>query len=85
MTRPLHLRVLRFACVLALTALGLMAWSLFDPRVGPVIVAMSIGQVFGTASFAAFGWVVLSDLRVRRNAARAARESSALPPGSDPK
>jgi hypothetical protein len=70
MTRPLHMRVLRLACVLALAALGLMAWSLFDPRVFPVIVAMSLGQILGTASFAAFGWVVLSDLRARRSAAR---------------
>jgi hypothetical protein len=51
---------------MALAALGLMAWSLFDPRVFPVIVAMSVGQILGTASFAAFGWVVLSDLRARR-------------------
>jgi hypothetical protein len=60
------MRVLRLACALALVALGLMAWSLFDPRVFPVIVAMSVGQLLGTASFAAFGWFVLSDLRARR-------------------
>jgi hypothetical protein len=59
----MQMRVLRLACLLALAALGLMAWSLFDPRVFPVIVAMSLGQILGTASFAAFGWVVLSDLR----------------------
>ena len=52
MTGPLPTRVLRLACVLALAALGLMAWSLFDPSVFPVIVAMSVGQVVGTASFA---------------------------------
>jgi hypothetical protein len=47
MTRPQHIRLLRLECVLALAALGLMAWSLFDPRVFPVIVAMSVGQVLG--------------------------------------
>jgi hypothetical protein len=79
------MRVLRLACVLALAALGLMAWSLFDARVFPVIVAMSVGQVLGTASFAAFGWVVLSDLRGRRDAARGARQGGTPPPGSGPK
>jgi hypothetical protein len=79
MTHPPHIRLLRLACLLALAALGFMAWSLFDPRVFPVIVAMSVGQVLGTASFAAFGWVVLSDLRARRSAARSARRGT----GSD--
>ena len=89
MTARLHERVLRAACVLALAALGLMAWSLFDPRVFPVMVAMSVGQVLGTASFAAFGWVVLADLRRRRRAARDAKggesaQPTSLPPGSVP-
>jgi hypothetical protein len=56
---------LRVACVLALGALGLMAWSLFDPRPVPVIAAMSIGQVLGTLSFASFLYVVVVDLRRR--------------------
>ena len=66
MSASLSVRVLRIASVLALAALGLMAWSLFDPSVFPVIVAMSLGQVVGTASFAAFGWVVLRDLSEQR-------------------
>ena len=64
--------ILRAACVLALGALGLMVWSLFDPRPVPVIAAMSIGQVLGTLSFASFLSVIVADLR-RRGAA----------PGSD--
>jgi hypothetical protein len=56
---------LRVACVLALGALGLMVWSLFDPRPVPVIAAMSIGQVLGTLSFASFLYVVVVDLRRR--------------------
>jgi hypothetical protein len=82
MTTRSYERVLRAACVLALAALGLMAWSLFDPRVFPVMVAMSIGQVLGTASFAAFGWVVLSDLRRLRRAARDAKGGDSGAPGS---
>jgi len=56
-------RVLKGACVLALVALGLMSWSLFDPRPIPVVLAMSLGQVFGTLSLAAFIAVVVADLR----------------------
>jgi hypothetical protein len=63
-------------------ALALMAWSLFDPRVFPVIVAMSFGQVLGTASFAVFGWILLNDFRELRRSARANRPG-ARPPGSD--
>jgi hypothetical protein len=51
------------ACVAALVALALMTWQLFDPRVWPVIIAMSIGQVLGTASFLAYGCVVVADYR----------------------
>jgi hypothetical protein len=53
------------ACALALVALGLIVWSLLDPRPIPVIVAMSVGQVIGTLSFAAFVVVVVGDLRSR--------------------
>jgi hypothetical protein len=83
MTHPLHMRMLRLASVLALLALGLMAWSLFDPRAFPVIVAMSVGQLLGTASFAAFGWVVLGDVRAKWKVAQAARRSRTSAPPSD--
>ena len=62
--------LLRGACVLALGALGLMVWSLFDPRPVPVIAAMSIGQVLGTLSFASFLYVLVADLRAQRASAR---------------
>jgi uncharacterized membrane protein YbhN (UPF0104 family) len=67
-------RWLVVACVCALAALALMTWQIFDPTVWPVMVAMSLGQVLGTASFAAFGYVVFADFRARR---RADRDSSA--------
>jgi hypothetical protein len=63
MTPAGHRRLLSHACVWALMGLGLMVWSLFDPRPLPVIGAMSIGQVFGTLSLASFLYVVASDLR----------------------
>ena len=58
-------RWLIVACVSALAALALMTWQIFDPTVWPVMVAMSLGQVLGTASFAAFGYVVIADFRNR--------------------
>ncbi|HTQ48638.1 MAG TPA: hypothetical protein VMI75_38035 [Polyangiaceae bacterium] len=63
-------RLLVVACACALAALALMTWQLFDPRAFPVVVAMSVGQVLGTASFVAFGLVVLADYRAMRRAAR---------------
>jgi hypothetical protein len=58
-------RLLVSACVLTLAALGLMSWSLFDPRPIPVITAMSLGQLLGTLSLALFLYVVWLDLRPR--------------------
>lgn len=58
--------LLRVACVLALVALPLMVWSLFDPTVWPVMLALSIGQVIGTSSFVLFLVVVARDLDVKR-------------------
>jgi hypothetical protein len=63
-------RWLDFACIAALVALALMMWQLFDPTVWPVMVAMSVGQVIGTASFAAFVYVVYADYRARRRVAK---------------
>jgi hypothetical protein len=51
-----------------------MSWQLFEPGPLQVIVAMSVGQVLGTASFLAFLYVVLRDLGAARKAAREAFE-----------
>jgi len=40
-----------------------MVWSLLDPTPMPVLVAMSLGQLFGTISLLAFLAVVAADLR----------------------
>jgi hypothetical protein len=63
-------RLLLVACLCGLAALGLMTWQLFDPRVVPVIVAMSVGQILGTASLAAYGVVIFADIRARRRVDR---------------
>jgi uncharacterized membrane protein len=70
-------RWLVIACVCALAALALMTWQILDPTVWPVMVAMSLGQVLGTASFAAFGYVVYADFRARKRAEAAARQIKA--------
>jgi hypothetical protein len=56
-------KLLRAACVLAIVALALMAWSMLDPRPLPVLVAMSVGQALGTLSLVTFLAVVIADMR----------------------
>ena len=80
---------LRVAAVLTLFALALMVWSVLDPTVIPVMVAMTVGQAIGTAAFAAYGWVVFHDLFKKRAERRSlqkielARQSSQQIPTRD--
>ena len=62
---PTQSTALRIACVMAIVGLALMMWSLLDPRPPPVLIALSVGQVIGTLSFAIFIWVVIADYRAR--------------------
>lgn len=66
---PASERLVRVACALALGGLALMVWSVFDPTVWPVLVALSVGQVVGTLSFVIFLVVVARDLGVRKRLA----------------
>lgn len=66
---PPNETLVRVACVLALVALPMMIWSLFDPTVWPVMVALSVGQGFGTLSFALFLFAVARDVGLRRKLA----------------
>jgi hypothetical protein len=54
---------LRMACVLTLVGLALMSWSLLQPTWFPVVLAMSLGQLVGTAAFAIFAYRIVGDLR----------------------
>jgi hypothetical protein len=63
MISPRQVVALRLAAVLAVIALGLMVWSLLQPRPIPVIVAMSVGQLLGTLSFGMLLYVLVADLR----------------------
>ena len=60
------LTLTRIACVCALLGLSLMAYSLLDPRAIPVIVAMSVGHVFGFAAFGCYLLAVVLDARRSR-------------------
>ncbi|MEP7051295.1 MAG: hypothetical protein ABJB12_13125 [Pseudomonadota bacterium] len=53
--------LVRVACVLALLALGLVCWSVLQPRPIPVILAMSAGHVIGGAAFACYLLAVILD------------------------
>ena len=63
--------LLIIASILTLLAIALMVWSLLQPTPLPVMVAMSAGQVLGTAALGAYVYVVIKDLfRIRRERAR---------------
>jgi len=47
-------RLTRVACVLALIGLVMMVYSILSPRPLPVILAMSVGQMFGMAAVACY-------------------------------
>jgi hypothetical protein len=76
----LVMRASRLAAISALLALCLMVWGVIDPRPISLVVAMTVGQVLGTLSFAVFCVVVFLDLRkagVFASAARSGRSSGA--------
>lgn len=53
---------LRWAAIAALMALGLMVWGVLDSQPIALVIAMSVGQALGTASFVVFLGVVFVDL-----------------------
>jgi hypothetical protein len=79
-------RLLRVACILALVALPLMVWSLFDATVWPILIALSVGQGLGTLSFMLFLLAIARDLRLKRKLVAAAEkeEPRSVPPPAEP-
>ena len=57
---------LRVSAVLTLIGLGLMVWSMLVPTPLPVMLAMTVGQVVGTAAFAIYLVIVVRQLRKER-------------------
>ena len=75
--RLLHRSVhglIRLACVLTLSALAVMAYSILVPTPLPVMLAMSVGHLVGIAAFGCFFLAVVID------AARSRRRASSIPP-----
>jgi hypothetical protein len=70
---------LRASAVLTLFALALMVWSLLKPTAMPIMVAMTLGQVFGTAAFAIYCYIVVRDVMRYLRRRWAARRSQRLP------
>ncbi len=64
MKLPEDRTLLRIACVMGLLALPLMVWSVLEPTVWPVLVALTLGQAIGTLSFVLYLVVVVRDLDV---------------------
>lgn len=61
----------------ALTILGLlmMVWSLVQPTPLPVMLAMSVGQMFGMFAFALYLVAIVIDLRRDRRAKRESQQN----------
>jgi hypothetical protein len=78
--RPRSYKLVRVACVLALLALPLMLWSIFDPHVWPVLLALSAGQVLGTGALVLFLIVVARDLQIERRMEQTGVQTSIPPP-----
>lgn len=59
-------RLLQLSIVLTIAGLALMVWSMLKPTPLPVMLAMTVGQVLGTAALALFILVIVRDVRSRR-------------------
>lgn len=76
-------KLLILSALLTLLGLALMVWSLLEPTPLPVILAMSVGQVFGIVAFALFGGVVAVD-QLRKQRAKGAAAAAATAAAVDP-
>jgi hypothetical protein len=66
--RTPSMRLLQASAVLTLLAIALMAWALVQPTPLPVMLAMTGGQVLGTAALVMYVFVIVRDLRRARPA-----------------
>jgi len=65
-------RLLVGASILTLVALALMVWSVIQPTPLPTILAMSVGQLFGTVAFGMYILAIVVDVRRDARARRRA-------------
>jgi hypothetical protein len=72
--------LLRISAVLTLAGLVLMVWSILVPTPLPVMLAMTVGQMFGTTAFALYLLIVIRQLR---RELRTAKQASAAASSED--
>lgn len=84
MTVRFGYRALRWAAIAGLLSLALMVWGVIDQHPISLVVAMTVGQALGTASFAVYWMVVLNDLRRSHVFSNLATRLSSLPPPPAP-
>lgn len=68
-------KLLRVSALLTVIGLAFMVWSLVQPTPLPVMLAMSVGQMFGMLAFGIYLYVILVDIRRARRARRDSKES----------
>jgi hypothetical protein len=67
--------LVRISAVFTIIGLAFMVWSLLVPTPMPVMLAMSIGQVFGTTAFMLYLTAIVIDLRRERRAKRESQQN----------
>lgn len=71
--------LLRLSAIFTILGLALMVWSLLAPTPLPVMLAMSVGQVFGTMAFGMYLIAIVIDLRRTRRARRESAQNLEAP------
>jgi hypothetical protein len=66
--------LVRISAALTILGLALMVWSLLVPTPMPVMLAMSVGQAFGTSAFMLYLVAIVIDLRRERRAKRESQQ-----------
>lgn len=66
--------LVRISAAFTIVGLAFMVWSLLVPTPLPVMLAMSVGQAFGTAAFLLYLVAIVIDLRRERRAKRESQQ-----------
>jgi len=74
--KRVHMTTLvRISAVFTILGLVLMVWSLLVPTPLPVMLAMSLGQAFGTSAFMLYLFAIFIDQRRGRRARRESQQN----------
>ena len=67
--------LVRISAAFTILGLAFMVWSLLVPTPMPVMLAMSVGQMFGMMAFGLYLVAIVIDLRRERRAKRESQQS----------